>query len=172
MLGSTFFALKFSSIWAFFWHVSTCLMPVLVSWKFEMLQLQTFPTKVPSSSTQTTRLPLRHWSLDLVQQNILFRGARMARRLMLVIPIIPIFKNSFVATWLRWIPLSIVSFHITSRISSCLGSYVMLIRLTLEYYLLKDFAKLSLHIVLQSTKQIPTCFVPSMISRVAIGSML
>ncbi len=40
-----FFALKFSTFWAFFQHVSTCLTLVLVSWNFEMLQLQTFPTK-------------------------------------------------------------------------------------------------------------------------------
>ncbi len=81
-----------------------------------------------------TALPLlKHWSLDLVQQSTLFREKRMTRRLMLVTPITPTFKNSFVATWPRWIPLSIVLFHTTSGISSCVGSYMMLSRLTLEW---------------------------------------
>lgn len=44
-----FFALKFSSFWAFFRHVSTCLMSVSVSWNFEMSRLQTLPTKVGKS---------------------------------------------------------------------------------------------------------------------------
>ncbi len=39
---------------------------------------------------------------------------------------------SFVATWPRWIPLSIVLFHLTSKMSLGIGSYAMLIRLTLE----------------------------------------
>ncbi len=42
-----FFAVKFSSFQAFFWHVLICLMSALVSvsWNFEMLLLQTLPTK-------------------------------------------------------------------------------------------------------------------------------
>ncbi len=53
---------------------------------------------VPSSLPWTILLPLKHWDLDLVRQSILFKGASMARRLMLVTTITLICKNSFAST--------------------------------------------------------------------------
>ncbi len=83
--------------------------------------------------TSNYTAPTEYWSLDLVQQRVLLRKARTVKRLMLVTPITCIHKNSFVATWPRWIPLSYMLSFTTWRISSCLGSYVMLIRSTLEW---------------------------------------
>ncbi len=51
-LGSSFFALKIGTFWAFFQHVWNCRTPVSVSLNFEKSGLQTFPTKLPKNHLQ------------------------------------------------------------------------------------------------------------------------
>ncbi len=131
-----------------------------------------------SSLLLTTLLPLKHWSLDLVQHSILSRGARMARRLMLVTHFTPILKISLAATKLRWILLRVILSFMTSRISLLLWSSMTLCMVSLKYNGAQEgitYWKTSpwfLFTLSLNTKWVPTCIVQDMVSKVAIVTML
>ncbi len=144
---------------AFLWAV--------LQWKWSVIRWlsrkKTDELKDPSNSPQTTLLQQKHWSLDLVQQSILFRGVRPARMLMLVTPTTPIFKK-FCSN------LTKVDFLEHCVVLYNLKDIVMIRELCSTTYwrtLPRFHFPLSLN-----TKQIPTCFDQNMISKVAIGSML
>ncbi len=134
--------------------------------------------KVPSSLPWITLLPLKYWSLDLMQLSILSRGARMARRLMLVTHIPPILKISLAAIKPRWILLRVMLSFMTSRISSLLWSSITLSMVSLKYNGAQEgitYWKTSprfLFTLFLNTKWAPTCIVQHMVSKVAIDSML